>query len=146
MRALAARPVDLLGIDKTAMLALPPLAPPAGLRFSIRLPRDYYVRVHGNDCSVHPGAIGQMVDVLADLSLVTVRLQGRLIAEHQRCWATAVTVTDPAHVVAAAVLREAFQHPPARTDETDVVLRDLDDYDTAFGVDLGVSVDVEVAS
>lgn len=146
MRALKARPVDLLGIDKTAMLALPPLAPPAGLRFRIRLARDYYVRVHGNDYSVHPSAIGRMVDVLADLGRVSVRLQGRLIAEHQRSWGNALTITDPEHVMAAALLREAFQHPVARTDETDVVLRDLADYDTAFGVDIGVSVDVEVAS
>ncbi len=152
VRALKARPVDLLDADKAAMLALPPLPPPAGLVLRTRLPRDYYVRVHGNDYSVHPSAIGRMVDVVADLSLVTVRLQGRTVAEHQRCWGTAATVTDPAHVVAAAVLRQAFQHPPARTDRTDladqseVVLRDLADYDAAFGVDLDVDVDVEVAS
>ena len=146
VRALKARPVDLLGIDKTAMLALPPLAPPAGLVFRVRLPRDYYVRVHGNDYSVHPRAIGRMVDVLADLSLVSVRLQGRLVAAHPRSWGNALTITDPDHVMAAARLREAFQHPVARTDETEVVLRDLADYDTAFGVDIGVSVDVEVAS
>jgi len=62
---------------------LPPLAPPAGLRLRVRLPRDYYVRVHGNDYSVHPAAIGRMVDVLVDLELVSVRLEGRVIAEHQ---------------------------------------------------------------
>ncbi len=86
MRALKAPPVDLLGIDTTAMLMLPPLAPPVGLVFRIRLPRDYYVRVHGN--SVHPAAIGRMVDVLADLELVSVRLDGLLVAEHPRSWET----------------------------------------------------------
>jgi transposase len=148
VRALKARPVDLLAIDKLAMLALPPLGPPAGLVFRVRLPRDYYVRVHGNDYSVHPAAIGRMVDVIAGLELVSVRLEGRVIAEHPRSWGNALTITDPDHVIAAAVLREAFQHPVARPAETEVVLRDLADYDTAFGVDIALDVepDIEGAS
>jgi len=144
VRALKARPVDLLGLDTAAMLMLPPLAPPAGLVFRVRLPRDYYVRVHGNDYSVHPAAIGRMVDVWADLELVGVRLEGRVITEHPRSWGTALTITDPEHVTAAALLREAFQHPVARTEHDDVVLRDLADYDAAFGVD--IDLDIEVAS
>jgi len=136
VRALKARPVDLLDVDKAAMLALPPLAPPAGLRFRVRLPRDYYVRVHGNDYSAHPCAIGRMVDVVADLEKVHVHLEGRVVAEHQRSWGNALTITDPDHVDAAARLREAFQEPRAMPAETDVVLRDLGDYDTAFGVDI----------
>ena len=144
VRALKARPVDLLSIDKTAMLALPPLAPPAGLRLRVRLPLDYYVRVHANDYSVHPAAIGRMVDVGADLELVSVGLEGRVIAEHQRCWGNALTITDPDQVMAAALLPDAFQHPVARTDHTDVAVRDLADYDAAFGVD--IDLDIEVAS
>jgi len=147
VRALKARPVDLLDLDKTAMLALPPLAPPVGLVFRVRLPRDYYVRVHGNDYSVHPAAIGRMVDVRADLEVVSVRLEGRLIAEHPRSWGNALTITDPDHVVAAALLRQAFQQPVPRAGHAEVVLRDLADYDTAFGVDidLDIELDVEVA-
>ncbi len=96
---------------------------------------------------MHPAAIGRMVDVLAGLELVSVRLEGRLIAEHPRSWGNALTITDPDHVMAAALLREAFQHPP-RTDQTDVVLRDLADYDTAFGVDIDLDLEpeIEVAS
>jgi hypothetical protein len=139
VRSLKARPVDLLGTDTAAMLMLPPLAPPAGLVFRVRLPRDYYVRVHGNDYSVHPAAVGRMVDVAADLALVSVRLEGRVIAEHPRSWGNALTITDPDHVIAAALLRQAFQHPVPRTDETEVVLRDLADYDAAFGVDLDLA-------
>lgn len=139
VRALKARPVDLLGVDTTAMLALPPLAPPAGLVFRIRLPRDYYVRVHGNDYSVHPSAIGRMVDVVAGLEYIHARLEGRVIAHHQRSWGNALTITDPEHVVAAARLRESFQHPTARPLDAEVVLRDLADYDAAFGVDIEVA-------
>jgi hypothetical protein len=150
VRALQARPVDLLALDAAAMLALPPLAPPAGLAFRIRLPRDYYVRVHSNDYSVHPSAIGRMVDVCAGLHLVSVRLEGRVIAEHPRCWGTALTITDPEHVSAAARLREAFGQPRASMADEEVVLRDLGDYDAAFGVDIDhtndLSVGIEVAS
>ena len=144
VRALKARPVDLLGVDKAAMLVLPPVAPAHGFAARVRLPRDYYVRVFGNDYSVHPTAIGRMVDVVADLDLVIVRLEGRVIADHSRSWGTALTITDPDHVAAAARLREAFQTPRVLPVEAAVVLRDLADYDTAFGVDL--DVDIEVAS
>jgi len=137
VRALGARPIDLLAPDRAGMLALPPLGPPAGLRFRIRLPRDYYVRAFGNDYSVDPSAIGRMVEVLADLDQVSVRLEGRLVGLHPRSWGTALTITDPAHVVAAARLREAFQLPRtarAHDDHDVVVVRNLADYDQAFGV------------
>jgi len=45
-----------------------------------------------------------------------------------------MTVTDPAHVTAAAELRHAYQHPGARIEGAELV-RDLTDYDTAFGID-----------
>ena len=142
VRALKARPVDLVDLDKTAMLALPPLPPPAGLTLRIRLPRDYYLRVHGNDYSVHPAAIGRMVEVVAGLDTIRVSLDGRLVADHRRSWGNALTITDPEHVAAAARLREAFQQPRARSTEAgldaEVTLRNLADYDTAFGVDLKV--------
>lgn len=152
VRALQARPMDLLARDTAAMLALPPLAPPAGLSFRVRLSRDYYVRVHGNDYSVHPTAIGRMVEVAANLHLVSVRLEGRLIADHPRSWGNALTITDPEHVSAAARLREAFGQPRMLPAEDAVSLRDLADYDIAFGVDLNLNLatdlaaDIEVAS
>ena len=139
--ALQARPVDLVGVDRAAMLTLPPLAPAHGFTARVRLPRDYYVRVAGNDYSVHPTAIGRMVEVVADLETVRVRLDGRVVAVHHRCWGTAVTVTDPEHVTAAARLREAFQAPRGELAAVDVevVSRALSDYDAAFGVDIEVA-------
>jgi transposase len=139
VRALKARPVDLLGLDKATMLALPPLPPAHGFAGRVRLPRDYYVRVFGNDYSVHPSAIGRMVDVAADLALVSARLEGRLIAEHPRSWGNALTITAPDHVSAAARLREAFGAPRVVPAEAAVVLRDLAEYDAAFGVDIEVA-------
>ena len=144
VRALKARPVDLLDADRAAMLTLPPMAPPVGLQLRIRLPRDYYVRVFGNDYSVDPVAIGRIVGVVADLDQVTVLLGGLLVARHPRSWGNALTITDPVHVTTAARLREAFGKPRPVTDVGEVVLRDLADYDAAFGVDLDTDTDAGI--
>jgi hypothetical protein len=74
-----------------------------------------------------------MVSVRADLAHVTVTLEGRVLARHERIWGSGQTITDPAHVAAAGRMRTAFQNP--RPDELEHDLgRDLADYDTAFGV------------
>lgn len=75
------------------------------------------------------------MDVAADLEVVRVRHGGQLVAEHPRRWARGMTVTDPAHVSAAAALRSAYQHPSARRPEVAGLVRDLADYDKAFGID-----------
>ncbi len=134
VRTTKSRPVDLLEADQAAMLALPPAVMHLGWRNHVRLGRDYYVRIDTNDYSVHPRAIGARVDVAADLQVVRVRHGGRLLAEHPRRWARGMTVTDPAHVTAAAQLRHAYQHPAARPEVAGLV-RDLTDYDKAFGID-----------
>jgi hypothetical protein len=119
------------------MLVLPPVAPVTGWSSTLRLPRDYYVRLDGNDYSVHPDAVGRRVQVNADLEQVQVFCDGRLVAAHQRCWARHQTLTDPAHAVAAKSLRRdrlAVVPPPARAE---VEQRALSDYDTVFGLDEG---------
>ena len=133
VRTLKARPVDLIEADRAAMLALPPAVLHLGWRNHIRLGRDYYVRIDTNDYSVDPRAIGSRVDVTADLDTVWIRSGGRLISEHPRRWARGMTITDPAHVHAAAALRHAYQHPVTRP-ETQSLIRDLADYDKAFGI------------
>jgi len=145
VRTIKVRPVDLLDADRAAMLPLPPVAPAVGWVNRVRLGRDYYVRVDSNDYSVDPAAI----DVHADLSRVEVRHEGRLVAAHDRVWARGMTITDPAHVVAAKVLREQFQRPRTTPAPEDGMARDLADYDRAFGlIDGGLSApaaDGEVA-
>ncbi len=136
VRTTKARPVDLLAADKEAMLPLPPAVLHLGWRNHVRLGRDYYVRVDTNDYSVDPRAIGARVDVAADLDVVRVRHGGQLVAEHPRRWARNMTITDPAHVTAAAALRHAYQQPRSRP-EVDDLVRDLADYDKAFGIDAG---------
>lgn len=139
VRALRTKPTSLIGLDRDRMMPLPPVAPDVGFFEQVRLPRDYYVRVLGNDYSVDPAAIGRMVTVRADLHHVTVRLEGRLVASHARAWGSAQTITDPSHVIEARRLREEFQSPRAVPGTVDLV-RDLADYDTAFGVHIeGIS-------
>lgn len=132
VRTIKARPVDLVDADKAAMLPLPPVAPAMGWVNRVRLGRDYYVRVDSSDYSVDPAAIGRLVDVTADLSRVEVRLDGRLVGAHDRSWARGRTITDPAHVAAAKVLREQYQAPrPAAGPPGDYeeLSRDLAEYD-----------------
>ena len=113
VRTVGAAPVDRLGADLAAMLPLPPVPLHLGWRNRIRLGRDYYVRLDTSDYSVDPHAIGRLVDVTGDLDRVKVRLDGKVIADHARVWARAMTVTDPAHVHTAPVLRKQFQAPRA---------------------------------
>jgi transposase len=133
VRTTHAKPVDRLETDRAAMLLLPPVPPVVGWRKQVRLGRDYYVRVASNDYSVDPTWIGRMVEVHADLEQVQVRLEGRLIAEHPRMWARGLTVTDAAHVETAKRLRQEFQHPSSHAVD-DGLVRDLADYDKAFGL------------
>ena len=54
VRAIAARPNDLISEDRRSMISLPPIPPLIGECFNIRLPRDDYVRVAGNDYFSEP--------------------------------------------------------------------------------------------
>jgi hypothetical protein len=116
---------------------LPPVDPVIGHRFTTRLPRDYYVTAAGAAYSVHPGAIGRLVEVVVDLHTVTVTCAGRTVATHQRAWGSGATVTDPVHVAAAALMRRTHQQP--RTEGAaggEVEVADLGVYDRLFGIEV----------
>jgi len=133
-RMLGCRPTDRFDTDRAAMLPLPPLSPVLGWRTTVRLPRDHYIRLDSNDYSVHPSVVGRRVEVAANLNTVTVRCAGRVVAEHQRCWAKHQTITDDEHKAAAEALRQ-LPRTQAITPTTEVEQRSLADYDTIFGLD-----------
>jgi transposase len=142
VRATGSSPAALLAVDRAAMRALPPVAPRVGWAGQVRLGRDYYVRVCGNDYSVCPSVIGRMVDITCDLERVQVRCAGQLVADHARSWARTLTVTDTQHVLTAKGLRQAFNErtratgpvpAPLRAGEV-VARRALGHYDTVFGL------------
>src|SRR5215204_3430082 len=80
--------------DRQRMLTLPPVAPVTGWRASTRLARDHYVRLDGNDYSVHPAVIGRRIEVLADLHRVRGLCDGRLVADHERHRVLFATATE----------------------------------------------------
>ena len=147
-RRIGCAPIARWAADRDAMIGLPPSPPPVGWTNRVRLPRDYYVRVASNDYSVDPTVVGRFVDVVADLTHVTITCAGTVVGRHQRCWARHQTITDPAHRQAAH--RLAHHAAAAREDAeraghlgtTGVLVerRDLSVYDRAFAVN-----DTEVA-
>jgi transposase len=134
-RMLGCRPAERWDADRQAMLPLPPVAPVIGWRQATRLPRDHYVRLDGNDYSVHPSVVGRRVEVTADGDHVTVLCDGRPVARHDRCWAKHQSITDPVHRQAAADLRVAAQRTPTTAVDAQVERRPLADYDRMFGLD-----------
>ena len=138
-RALGCSPAERITADEAAMLTLPPVAPETGWRAWTRLARDHYVRLDSNDYSVHPAVIGRRIEVTAGLARVRVLCDGQTVADHQRSWAWHQSISDPAHVAAARVMRRdrvtALRRPP----EPEVQVRALADYDAALGVDGGVA-------
>jgi transposase len=133
-RVLGCAPTKRIVADKAAMLLLPPVAPAIGWRASTRLARDHYIRLDGNDYSVHPSVIGRRVEVIADLHRVGVFCDGRVVADHERLWAKHQTVSDPAHVEAAKLLRRKRLEVARPTAAPEVEVRCLADYDTALGL------------
>jgi Helix-turn-helix domain of resolvase len=133
VRTLRARPADLAGADRAAMLPLPAVPPQLGWCHRVRLGRDYYVRLDASDYSVDPAVIGGLVDVTADLERVQARADGRVVADHVRVWARGITITDPAHLQTARRLRQEYRQPRRQAPAGDLA-RDLADYDRAFGL------------
>ena len=139
-RALGCAPTDRFAADTAAMLTLPPVppVPPAtGWRASTRLARDHYIRLDANDYSVHPSVIGRRVEVIADLTRIRVLCDGKAVADHDRLWAKHQTVSDPAHVEAAKLLRRKhldLARRPRPSAEPEVEIRCLADYDAALGL------------
>jgi transposase len=138
-RVLGCAPTDRISADRQAMVSLPPVPPATGWRFSVRLPRDHYIRLDANDYSVHPAVIGRRIEVVADLHRVRALCEGRLVADHERIWSWHQTISHPEHVAAAAALRRERVNRLRRVTEPEVQIRCLHDYDAALGLDGGVA-------
>lgn len=96
------RPAEAIFEDRGAMMAFPPVLPDPSWRFSIRLPRDHFVRVDTNDYSVNPRYVGRRVDVQVTLGEVVVTCEGIEVGRHKRCLAKHQTLLLGEH---ARVLR-----------------------------------------
>jgi transposase len=140
LRRTGEQPDARITADRLAMGVLPPVSPVVGTSTRVRLSRDYYVRIAGNDYSVDPTVIGRFVDVHADLFEVGISCAGMIVGTHARCWAAGRTITDATHVTIAAQLRTAYQgrtaamRGPVAAAATAVGLRALSDYDELFNL------------
>lgn len=148
LRSIGTSPDRRWAADRAAMVELPPVTPAVGLTGRVRLGRDYYVRIAGNDYSVDPRAIGRFVDWIATPVLITISCAGQIVATHERVWVSGATITDPAHRDTAQLLRADLaaqrDRPTSRgtrvhPDGHVVAIRALPDYDDLFGVDFDAS-------
>ena len=101
--------------------------------FSVRLPRDHYVRVDTCDYSVNPRFVGRRVDVRVTLDEVVATCAGVEVARHARCLAAHQTLTLPEHGQIARTMR--VEHAVTDMFTAAVVeQRDLAVYDRAIGL------------
>ena len=142
-RILRCRPFDRYAEEAAALRSLPPVRPDLTWRFHAPVRPDPYVRVDTCDYSVHPDAVGLVVEVRVTQGEVTcVTKDGRVVARHVRSFAPHRTITAGAHGRAVRERREARSRPE-QPPEPEVEVRDLAVYDRAFGVFPADGVDQE---
>jgi hypothetical protein len=93
--------------------------------------KDCFVRAGGVDYSVPPGLVGRRVTVALSLRRIVVRLEGTIVAEHDRSYVPADVVTAPNHLALLAEHREARRN--LNTGDVDVPVCDLGVFDRLVG-------------
>jgi len=121
----AARPLDRLVEERSAMRALPATEPDVDRRWVTRVAPDPFLRFDTNDYSLDPNLVGRRVEVRASQREITaVALDsGELAARHQRSFANNRTITALEH---ARALRQRHGEPEP---ELVVEQRPLERYD-----------------
>ncbi len=131
-RIIRCRPVDRLAEDLAGMLPLPDHHPEISWRFHAPVRPDPYVRVDTCDYSVHPVAVGRVVEVrVSQHDVVAVAKDGQVVARHRRSFAPHRTITAAEHGRAIRELRERTEERA----EPVVEVRDLTSYDRLFGLE-----------
>ncbi len=131
-RRVGAVVADAWAVERGWLHALPDPLPDVDRRLEVRVSRDGFVRVGGVDYSLPPGLAGRRAQVRLSLVDLTVRVEGRVVAEHRRSWVPAGVVIDPAHARALRLAREARTRLTAG--DVDVPAADLSVYDALIGV------------
>jgi transposase len=130
-RRVGAVVADAWAVERGWLHALPDPLPDVDRRLEVRVSRDGFVRVGGVDYSLPPGLAGRRAQVRLSLVDLTVRVEGRVVAEHRRSWVPAGVVIDPAHARALRLAREARTRLSAG--DVDVPAADLSVYDALIG-------------
>lgn len=126
------RPAEAIFEDRGAMMGFPPVLPDPSWRFTTRLPRDHYVRVHTNDYSVNPRYVGRRVEVRVTLDEVVACCDGTEVARHRRALAKHQSLLASEH---SRVLRDMrIEADAVSAFAAAVEERDLADYDRVLGL------------
>jgi hypothetical protein len=130
-RIIRCRPADRLAQDLAAMVSLPDRRPEISWRFHVPVRPDPYVRVNTCDYSVHPVAVGRVVEVRVTQHEVLVVTKDGLVVARHALFRPAPHDHRAEHGRAIRELREGTAERP----EPAVEIRDLATYDRLFGVE-----------
>jgi transposase len=130
-RRIGAVVADAWATEKGWLRPLPDPLPDVSRRLETRVSKDCFVRVGNVDYSVPPGLAGRRVQLQVTLERVVVRLEGTVIAEHDRSWIPADVVAAPTHLRLLREHRQARQS--LRAGDVDVPAPDLAAWDAIAG-------------
>lgn len=130
-RRIGAVVADAWATEKGWLRPLPDPLPDVCRRLETRVGKDCFVRVGNVDYSVPPGLAGRRVQLQVTLERVVVRLEGTVIAEHERSWIPADVVMAPTHLRLLREHRQARQS--LRAGDVDVPAPDLAAWDAIAG-------------
>jgi transposase len=130
-RRVGAVVADAWATEKGWLRPLPDPLPDVSRQLETRVGKDCFVRVAGVDYSVPPGLVGRRVQLQVTLERVVVRLEGTVIAEHDRSWIPADVVMAPTHLRLLREHRDARKS--LRAGDVDVPVPDLAAWDAIAG-------------
>jgi transposase len=130
-RRVGAVVADAWATEKGWLRPLPDPLPDVSRQIETRVSKDCFVRVGNVDYSVPPGLAGRRVQLSVTLERVVVRLEGTVIAEHERSWIPADVVMAPTHLRLLREHRQARQS--LRAGDVDVPAPDLAAWDALAG-------------
>ncbi len=130
-RRVGAVVADAWAVERGWLHPLPEPLPDVDRHLEVRVSRDGFVRVGGVDYSLPPGLAGRRAQIRLSLTDVTVRLVGRVVADHRRSWVPTDVVIDPAHARALRLARDAQRR--LSVGDVEVPAADLSVYDALVG-------------
>jgi transposase len=122
---------DAWAVERGWLHPLPQPLPDVDRHLEVRVSKDGFVRVGGVDYSLPPGLGGRRAQIRLSLVDLTVRIDGRIVAEHRRSWVPADVIIDPIHARALRLARDARDRLSAG--DVDVPAADLSLYDALVG-------------
>ena len=89
---------------------LPELVPDCRETCLVKVHKDFAVRFDGNTYTTPPWAIGKKVTIKADAFEVTIYLDQKKLATHQRCWQRKKRIELPAHLQQVKKIQKKLWH------------------------------------